>query len=67
MGRVWGMKSTAEKFAALKGKTIQNITADQINELSDSARDFTLYFTDGTSQTFYSGKLDEYTTAIYID
>jgi len=58
--------TTAETLSSLKGKTIENVTAFKVDELTETVRDFTLYFTDGTQQEFCAGKIDEWTTGIYI-
>ena len=59
--------TTAETPSSLKGKTIENVTAYKVDELAGATQDFTLYFTDGTSQNFVAGKTGKYTTVIYLD
>jgi len=61
------MNSIAEQLASLKGKTIENITATDVNELVGGVRGITLYFTDGTTQILGAGKFDIYTSIIYVD
>jgi hypothetical protein len=51
------MKSFAEKLLSMKGKTIENITADKIGDFG--ARQIDLYFTDGTSESFVSSILHD--------
>lgn len=41
----------------MKGKTIENITADKIGDFG--ARQIDLYFTDGTSESFVSSILHD--------
>ncbi len=63
------MKSFAEKLISLKGKTIQNVTAE-FDEKNDGGNPVVLYFTDGTEMEFFPTVIfhgnEEYSAAAII-